>query len=626
MLWLGVDHVRAMAREKAEAERELADSRAMAERITLAKEETDRQARREWHSAYALYFDYYCRFEGDVRKARNEEIPWLDLAWARILAEPARLELTSLAGTGQTRPPGPGLGFPLVLPREMRAVAHFRAPPGKAGELIVHIGVDRDYRPKPDSLALRLGPVGRPGASFHRGETVLAEDPAFALRSDAVTELVIERADGRLAAFIDGEAALEVGEPPPSTPEDAQGDRIAVEVRDGSLSFFDFSLETRGLSRHLAAGLMDIANNMSEQGRPDLAFRLYAGVLTDPVAPAEPAYRLRALRAWSRLVWLSLPPQRRNADEVLRNCGELFKQMPTGRDQPGGSDFLFAISLANQPRQAGETASLERFERAAAAAYSSGNSEYGDLARFEDALVRLRLGMTGEAVKRLIVMIEDGSIARLRDRLGPELVAGGRMGLLLKKAESVSAAGEDSNRALGILRTAAAASPGSREAAAGLRRLALIRAAAGDAAGSLEAILLARNTTPDWPAAYLDEALFHWRLDRPDLAEKALALAAEAMPQSLDRLLGEARLRLDEAPEKFRDSAAAEEASRAAVELSEGKNPQALELLARALERQGETEPAGRFIQAALALELTDERLQLAKRLALPEPAPLPAP
>ncbi|MDR3077200.1 MAG: serine/threonine protein kinase, partial [Planctomycetota bacterium] len=84
-LWLGSDHLRAMARDKEVAEQELVSSRAAAERVILEKEETERRLRREWRVAYRLGFDYAFRWEGDLERARRMEIPWLNRERASLL-------------------------------------------------------------------------------------------------------------------------------------------------------------------------------------------------------------------------------------------------------------------------------------------------------------------------------------------------------------------------------------------------------------------------------------------------------------------------------------------------------------------------------------------------------------
>ncbi|MDR1536382.1 MAG: protein kinase [Planctomycetota bacterium] len=610
-LWFGAGRLEAVAREKEATERELVDSLARVERIALEKEETERRVRREWHAAYNLTFDYYFRWDGDPEKARREGIPWINPARARLLTEPPRLSLNLPPGSED---PGAGvdIGFPFALAREIRIGIRLQIPGDDIGELFILLDANRNYQPHPGSLTLSFGPPGRPGAAFRQGEAVIGENPTFSLSPDSEGELIIERADGRLAAYLDGEAVLLAEDPPPVFQLPDGESRLALGVRNGSLSFYDLSLELRGMSQDLAAGLIEIASGLAARGRSELALRLYANVLADP---ADPANRLRALRAYARLLWLALPDRERNPAGIRKACDDLYSQMPPGRPPPGEKDYLLGLALAGQFARNEGSRSLEQLERAAAAAYSSGNGEYGDLARLEALFVRLRLGMPAEAAKRFGIMLADGSVARLARRFGPELGAGGGAALILEKIEPLIGGKRDLDLAADLLRFAAAIAPVGRECAAGFRRLALIRIESGQIDSGLALLRQAEELVPDWSRPYLDEALVHFRLDRPESAEAVLARAAAAMPLSLDFRLSLARFHLEEIPEKQRDPGKLESAALAAVELSQGKNPAALEILALARERRGRFEEAIIAVEAALALEKTEPRLQMKERL-----------
>ncbi|MDR1519787.1 MAG: protein kinase [Planctomycetota bacterium] len=608
-LWFGADHIQVMAKEKEETERELLNSRARIEHIAMEKEEADRRSRREWRTAYNLNFDYFFRWDGNPARARQEEIPWMDRARARLLAQPPRLALTGQAGAGGGL--APNIGFPFVLPHEARIVIHFQTPYDNLGELLLLLDVNRDFESRPDSIALSLGPPGRPGAILRRGEVVIGENPAFSLRPGISAELTIERSDQRLTAYIDGEPILQADDPLPLLAADADG-RLALSVRDGSLDFIDLSLESRGMSHNLAVGLIEIANNLAARGRPDLALRLYANVLMDP---ADPAGYLRTLRAYARLLWIALPAGERNFAGIKKACDDLYRQMSADRMRPGESDYLIGLALANQSGQKEERAALEQLERAAATAYAAGNGEYGDLARLEALFVRLRLGMPEEAARRFGVMLDDGAADRLQQRFGSELGAGGRAALILEKAEPMIQAKGDLKLVADLLRLAAAISPTSRECAAGFRGLAMVRIEGGNVDLGLELLRQAERVAPDWPRPYLDEAGLLYRLDRPAEAEEVLSRADSALPPSLDYRLGQARLYLGDIPEKYRDPARAEQAARAAIELSQGKNPATLELLAAAMEKQGRLNEARSAILAALTLEKTDARIKWHDRL-----------
>jgi tetratricopeptide (TPR) repeat protein len=237
------------------------------------------------------------------------------------------------------------------------------------------------------------------------------------------------------------------------------------------------------------------------------------------------------------------------------------------------------------------------------------------LARLEAFFTYLRLDLPEEAARHFQAMDEDGAIDRLRRRFGPELGADGGAALVLEKAGPRLRAGGDLRLASNLLRAAAILAPASREGAAGFRRLALLLAEDGDSVRAAESLRLAESLAPDWPRPYLDEALIHYRLDRPDRAGEVLKAAAEALPNSLDFHLGLAKLHLDEAPEKYRDPAGAADAALMAAGISQGKNPAALELLARARERLGLLDAAGEAIGAALELESTEERLLIRERI-----------
>ncbi len=618
---IGLDHFRALAKEQEATQQALEISLATAERIALEKEETERQVRRDWRTEYMVNFDYAFRWESDKERSRRFDIPWLNPQQARLLSDPPRLSLTddnpATAGPGRPLLGSADLGFPFAVPREARITLRAQTPESQAGELLIMLDVDREYQPHLGTTIVRLGSSGHPGAAFYRSDTVLADDPAFALRPGTTFELVLERADDKLRAFIDGRLALESNDPPAVFNADAG--RMTIDVKGGTLEFFDMAIELRGMSRNLVSSLLEIANTMATRGRSDLAHRLYTNVLLEPT---DDQNHLRALRGYARTLWRILNRKDRNPTGVQNACMELGEQLrAANRVRPGEIDYLIGLALTFNPGTANEGAlALERLDRAAAVAYSEENdadTEYGDLARLEAMFVYLRMGMLSEAARRFSAMDDDGTGERLYKRFGSELGGDGQAALLLEKSDPLIESESELDTAAALLRAAAAIAPSSRECANRFRRLGLVYEKRNDAAKAVEYLLAAQHLSPDWFRPYLDESLVHFNNDQPRPAEDALRRAKAAIPNSIDLQLNVCRMFLEELPERYRDASRAEQAARIARRLSQNRNPFALELSAVALERLGRLDDALDMINAAIALEATDERQKFRDDIAL---------
>ena len=614
-VWIGLDHFRALAREKEAKELELEESRAETAKMALEKAETDKQVRREWRTEYNINFDYAFRWEANLERSRQFEIPWLNPQRAMLLADPPRLALTEARSPDDNDDASQfgeaDLGFPFAFPRDVRVVLRVHTPPQGIGELLLMLDVDRDYKRHLGSTAVRLGSPGYPGVAFYRSEAVIGEDPAFVLKPNATVELAVERADDRIRAYADGKLILEADDPPPLFNTDAG--RMTLDVREGTLEFFDLSVELRGMSRNLTASLIDTANSMAARGRAELALRLYINVLLEPT---DPQTRLRALRGYARSLWLGLQRRDRGPAGVEKACMDLNKQLTAaGRINPGEIDYLIGLALAFNPTNQRESImALEHLDRAAAIAYSTGgesNGEYGDLARLEALFVYLRMGKLDEAARRFNIMFEDGTTNRLYERFGTELSGSGQAALLLEKIDPLLREERDLELAATLLRATAAIAPSSRECANRFRRLGRVHDRLGDTGRAIEFIHWAERLSPDWYRPYLDEVIIHFHNGDTGRAEDALNRAKAAIPQSLDLQLGTAKLYLEDLPAKYQDPAKAEEAARVASTLSQNLNPVALELLAAALLRQDRLEEALKSIEAALKLETGESRTRL---------------
>ncbi|MCC8181321.1 MAG: serine/threonine protein kinase, partial [Planctomycetes bacterium] len=617
-VWFGIGHFRILAKEKEATEQALEVTLARAEQIALEKEETERQMHREWRSEYNLNFDYAFRWEADVERSRRLEIPWLNPQRARLLADPPRLALTDSEGSTSGSVPLPGeadLGFPFTFPRESRVALRLQTPAEGVGELLLMLDVDDSYNPHPATTTARFGSPGRPGAVFYRGEAVIGEDAAFFLKPNALSELVIERSDNVIRAFVDGRQILEAEDPPPVLP--SEGGRMTLDVRDGTLEFFDLAVEVRSMSRSLAESLVEIANTMSARGRADLAERLYTNVLLEPTGPQN---RLRALRGYARSLWMGLPRRERNVVGIENAIERLSDQLlQAGRLIPGEMEYLLGLALAfNTATEQDGLLALDRLDRAAAVAYSEGGDagDYGDLARLEALFVYLRLGMLDEAARRFNIMFEDGATQRLYDRYGATLGAGGQASLLLEKVDPLIRDQTNLDTAAILLRAAAAIAPSSRECAQRFRRLALIHSRREELELASNFLHWAERLAPDWHRPYLDEALMDFTFDQPGLAKETLERAQAAIPQSLDLHTGVARLYLTELPARYQDPAEAEKAAARAVTISQNMSPLALELLAQAQFRLNRYEEALKNIDAAIGLENTETRQTLRNSIA----------
>ncbi len=611
-VWVGIRHFHLLAKEQEVTQQMLEDSRAMAERMALEKEETERQVRREWRPEYNLNFDYAFRWEADMERSRRLEVPWLNQDRARLLADPPRLALTDAPREGRPHilPGEADLGFPLSFPRESRVVLRIQTPKDNVGDLLLMLDVDRDFKSHSGTTTVHLGSPSHPGAAFYRGEAILGEEPSFVFKPSTTMEVAVERIDGRIRILADGVFVLEADDPPPVLV--SEGGRMAVDVRDGTLEFFDLAVEGLGMSRSLASSLVETANGMAARGRPELAQRLYSSVLLEPTEPRD---RLRALRGYVRSLWLGLPRRARGPEEVEKACTELRDQLQrAGRLVPGEMEYLLGLALASNPiNQQGGSRALEQLDRAAALAYSEGGDAgaYGDLARLEALFVYLRLGMLDEAARRFNVMAEDGATNRLYERYGSVLAGGGQAALLLEKVDPLIKEEVDLDTAATLLRAAASIAPSSRECAHRFRRLAQIYIRRDDGTTASQYLHWAQQLAPDWHRPYLDEATLKFKQGDRATAMDALERARTASPQSLDLHLAVAKLFLEELAISFQDPQIAYDAANTAVTLSQSMNPQALELAAAALLRLDRLQEARQAINQAIQLESTEARMAM---------------
>lgn len=622
--WAGISRSQILVQEIKETERVLESTLAIAEEMAREKEETDRQVRRDWRTEYNISFDYAFRWDADHERSRRLGIPWLDPERARLLASPPRLALSSQASHDDTTTTisrlldgKADLGFPFGFPREVRVTLRLETPEEGVGDLILLFDADRQYLPHPGTTIVRFGSSAHPGAAFYRGEAVLKEIPAFFFKPQSLIELVIERSDDRLRAFVDGQVVLEADDPAPILINPELG-RLALDVKNGSLSFYDMTVEVRGMSRNLVASLIETADTMSARGRADLALRLYTSVLLEPT---EPVNRLRALRGFARSLWLGLPRRSRNLEGIESACRDIQEQLlAADRLLPGETEYLAGLSLSLNPVPDRERIlALEHLERASALAYSAngGEGEFGDLARYESAFVYLRLGMPEEAARVFRQLFADNTLDRLYARFGLELGGGGHASLLVEWVDAFLQ--EDTFKqnkgklepVATFIRAVAALAPTSRECAQRYRRLARYCLDDGDTQNALEFYRSASKLAPDWYRPYIDQALAYFAVGNKDAGIAIVEEAEKALPQSLDLKLGIARLFLNDAPEQYRDPVRAAKAAAAAAEISQGLNPNALELYADALLRQNLYNQALQNIDKALELEKTESREKL---------------
>ena len=635
-LWFGFDLVHALAREneqtvkeKEQTEQVLEIERAEREKIAREKEATDKQVRRDWRTEYNINFDFYFRYDYDVEASLRQGIPWLNPENTRgassksprieILADPPRWALTDPDGGRTGSDPSPegsvDLGLPFSFPREVRLTLQIATPAQNVGELILSMDVDKEYKPHLGTTTARFGSSTHPGVFFYRSGTIIGEDAAFFLKPDTFMELVLERADNRLRAFIDGKLILEADDPPPVY--NADPGRLTLDVKEGTLEFLDLAVDLRSLSQTQASSLIDFANTMAAQGRHANALRLYIMVLLEPT---DDRTRLRALRGYTRSLWLGLERKDRNPAGIEKACNDLDRQLTAaGISFPGQIDYIKGLALASNPREPREGAlALERLQRAYGVAYSTDNAdsiEYGDLASLEEQFVYLRSNMLSEAARNFGRMFENGSLERLYQRFGTELGGGGQVALILEKVDPLIASGEKLDIAATLLRAAAAIYPGSREVANNFQRLARAHAKQGAIDRAAEYMHVAQQISPEWFRPYLDEARIHFDNDDLKAADEALTRAEKAIPQSLDLQLGIARLFLDELPERLQDPVRAGKAAQAAAELSHNGNPGALELLAAALLRQDRPEEAMTAIDAAIRIESSRKRVSMREEI-----------
>ncbi|MCD8140400.1 MAG: serine/threonine protein kinase [Planctomycetaceae bacterium] len=626
-VWVGIDHFRALAKEKEVTDLKLEMTQAETERLVQEKVEIESQVRRAWRTEYNINFDYYFRFESDIETSRRQGIPWLNPENTRnqpsqpvrvkLLADPPRLSLTDPDGFG-AGPETPfvgniDLGLPFSFPREVRLTLRLMTPPEGVGELILSLDVDRNYQPHLGTTTARFGSSKHPGVYFYRSGAVIGEDASFAFRPNTTIELVLERSDDRLRAYIDGRLVLESEDPPPVFNSDAG--RVTLDVKDGTLELLDLSMDLRGMSRNLATSLIETANAMAARGRAELAQRLFVSVLLEPT---DAQNHLRALRGYARSVWQALPRRDRNLEGIQQACRELSEQLATaGHAQPGMIDYLIGLVLSSN--QGDSAVALSHLDSAAAKAYSGepeSSVEYGDLARLEAIFVYLHRNMLGEAARRFNIMFEDGTTSRLYERFGAELSGGGHVALLLEKADPLIRNGEELETAAGLLRAAASIAPSSRECANHFRRLGRVHAGLGEADKAVEYMHWAERLSPDWFRPYLDEARIHFDNDAVGKGEEALVRATTAIPQSLDLHLGIAKLYLEELPAALQDPVKAEAAAKVAVTLSNSGNPLALHYQAEAISRQKvRLAEALNAVNAAINIESSKARIELRDHL-----------
>ena len=613
-VWVFIDHFHALAKEKEATELEKREAEERLEQTLAEKKETERQLHREWRTEYNINFDYYFRWESDLEVSRQHGLPWLnpqntrpvspsETARVKLLADPPRLALTDPEGSGAgPETPYEGkvdLGLPFAFPREARVVLRMQTPRERVGELILSLDVDKDYKPQLGTTTARFGSAAHPGINFYRGEAIIGEDAAFYLRPGVVTELILERSDDRIRAYLDGRLVLESEDPPAVF--SANTGRMTIDVKDGTLEFMDLSVDLRGMSRSVASSLIETANSLSAQGRPEMAMRLYVNVLLEPT---DPQNHLRALRGYARSLWMGLGRNQRSVAGIEKACHDLSEQLAAaGRITPGEIDYLVGLALAFDPSQRAGVQALDRLNKASAIAYSSSASDYGDLARLETIFVYLRMGKLEEAARLFDIMYEDGTTRRLYERFGAELSGGGHVALLLEKVDPLIRSEESLDTAATLLKAAAAIAPSSRECSNYFRRLGRVQANQKRFDKAVEYLHWSERLSPDWFRPYLEEARIHFDAGKVGRAEEALARGRTAIPQSLDLHLGIARMYLDELPEKQRDPAKAEQAARVSITLTEKMNPVAWELLAQALEKQNRLDEAMEAIEEAIRLE-----------------------
>ncbi|MDR0361497.1 MAG: protein kinase [Planctomycetota bacterium] len=613
--WQGINRSQSLAQEKLITEAALEETRSLAEDLAREKEKADSQVRRDWKTEYNISFDYAFRWDPDTERSRRLEIPWLDPQRARLLASPPRLALSNLNSpeADPTRresllDSAADLGFPFAFPREVRVTLRIQTPQEGVGELLLFLDADRLYQAHVGTTIARFGSVARPGAAFYRGEAVLKEEPAFTVKPGVVMELVIERSDDRIRALIDGQIVLDADDPAPVVSNTELG-RLAIDVRDGALGFFDMTVEVRGMSRNLVSNLVEMADLMAARGRAEMSLRLYTSILLEPT---DPQNRLKALRGFARSLWLGLPRRDRNRAGIEAACSELDAQLrASGMAAPGEIDYLLGLALSFNPVPDRERVyALERLDRAAALAYSAGgdSAEYGDLARHEAAFVYLRQDHLDEAVRSFDALLVDDTYRRLFDRFGTELGGGGHAALLLEKVDQLLKDEADLVPAGVLLKAAAVIAPRSRECAQRFRRLANIYGKEGRMQPTLEYFRQAQALAPDWHLPYLDEALLYCRGGQPGRANDAIAMAEEALPQSAELQIGIARLFLKDLPAESRDPERAADAASKAVTLSQRLNPSAHEYEATAFLRLGRYREALAAIDASIELERNETR------------------
>ncbi len=627
--WASINRSQNLAEEKKKAEEVLEVTLARAEEMARAKEEADRQVRREWRTEYNISFDYVFRWESDAERSMRMGIPWLDPQRARLLSSPPRLALSNPVQNGDDNSGAANLltgsadlGFPFAFPREVRVILRLQTPAEGAGDLILLIDADRTYQPHVGTTIARFGSASRPGAALYRGEAVMNEESTFFLKPDSLVEVIIERSDMKIRAIVDGQTVVEADDPAPVANSDLG--RLAIDVKNGALGFFDLTVEVRGMSRNLVSNLIETADTMSARGRADLSLRLYTSVLLEP---ADAGNRLRALRGFARSLWLGLPRRQRTLEGIEQACRELNEQLlVAGRSQPGEMDYLTGLSLSLNPVPTRERMlALERLNRAAALSYSAPGSdgEFGDLARHESAFVYIRLDMLNEAARVFKQLFNDGTYDRLYERFGSELGGGGHAALLLERVDlmlqdqALTQPKSQLEPVVTLLKAAATIAPTSRECAQRYRNLARICRDRGEMPAALEYYQAAVKLAPDWYRPYLDQTLLYYRNDEPQAGLAVLNQALLALPQSLDLQLAIANLYLETLPAKYQDPARAETAAVAAVDLSQRLNPAAFELLAKARLSQGRTREALTAITAALELEKSEAREQLRDQIVM---------
>ena len=634
-VWMGLDLVHAMAKEKEATEqekkvteREKMATEQMLEETIAAKQETEKQLHREWRTEYNINFDPYFRWVTDIETSHRQGLPWLrpdstqkqTPARVMLLTDPPRLALIDPFGLG-AGPDTPhegdiDLGLPFSFHREVKVSLRIQTPTDKVGELILSLDVGREYKPHLGTTTFRFGSPTHPGAYFYRSGTIIGEDPTFALKPGTSVELSIERTGNKLYAFLDNQLILETNDPPPVYNTDMG--RISIDVKDGSLGLRDLSVDLRGMSQNLASSLIETANSMAARGRSEQALPLYLSVLLEPT---DNQNHLRALRGYARSLWLGLPRQERNLEGIEQAGRALSGQLAsTGRSDAGMIDYIIALALfSGQPDDT--TTILKYLRKAETIGHSSdnaNNTQYGDLARLEIFFVNLRRNTLGEAARLSTTMYENGTTSRLYERFGSELAGGGQVALILEKVNTLinEAKNEDLDIAATLLRAAAAISPSSRECASHFRRLGNVHANRGEADKAVDLMHWAERISPEWSRPYLDEARIHFDNDQAGNAEDALRRAVAAIPQSLDLQLGIAKMYLDEIPDSMKSPAKAETAARTAATLSQNANPNAMELLAKALFQQQRFAEADEAIEAALKVESNAARQGLRDQIA----------